>query len=124
MADADSSSVVADTESGDPLLPIVEGDWSPQPEAEELKLEFVGDAEEFFRIWIVNVCLTLLSLGIFSAWAKVRRQRYFYVSTRLEGTPFEYTGRPLPILKGRLIAAGLVGIWYLLRHFYPAIERR
>ena len=51
-----------------------------------LSLEFRGDAREYFRIWAVNLCLTLLTFGIFSAWAKVRKKRYFYSNTVLDGT--------------------------------------
>ena len=40
-----------------------------------LPLAFHGSARDYFRIWIVNLCLTLLTLGIFSAWAKVRKKR-------------------------------------------------
>ena len=66
--------------------------------------EFHGRAGEFFGIWIVNLVLTVLTLGIYSAWAKVRTQRYFYSNTRLAGAAFEYLADPLTILKGRLIA--------------------
>jgi uncharacterized membrane protein YjgN (DUF898 family) len=66
--------------------------------------EFRGQTGEFFGIWIVNLVLTVLTLGIYSAWAKVRTQRYFYSNTRLAGAPFEYLADPITILKGRLIA--------------------
>ena len=46
---------------------------------------FTGKGEEYFRIWIVNVCATLLTFGIYSAWAKVRRLQYFYRHTRIAG---------------------------------------
>ena len=70
-------------------------------------LEFTATAGEFFRIWIVNLCLTILTLGIYSAWAKVRTRRYFYSSTSLDGAPFEYTADPKRILVGRLIVLAL-----------------
>jgi len=38
---------------------------------------FTGKGGEYFRIWIVNICLTILTLGIYSAWATVRTRRYF-----------------------------------------------
>jgi hypothetical protein len=60
----------------------------------ELPLRFHGSALEYFKIWIVNLCLTLLTLGIFSAWAKVRKKRYFYSHTTVDGTPFQYLGQP------------------------------
>jgi uncharacterized membrane protein YjgN (DUF898 family) len=89
--------------------------------ARPLSLEFSGDAREYFRIWIVNLCLTLLTLGLFSAWAKVRKKRYLYSHTRLDGTPFQYLGQPLPILKGRLIAAALFVFYYAASHFFSAL---
>lgn len=73
-------------------------------EAGELPFQFNGDGFEFFRIWIVNLLLSIVTLGIYSAWAKVRTQRYFYGSTRLAGSSFDYLANPLTILKGRLIA--------------------
>ena len=71
-------------------------------------VEFTGLANEYFRIWIVNLALTVVTLGIFSAWAKVRRKRYFYGNTFIDDTPFDYHGQPLSILKGRIIAALLL----------------
>ncbi|MBL9131958.1 MAG: DUF898 family protein, partial [Verrucomicrobiaceae bacterium] len=69
--------------------------------------EFHGRAGEFFRIWIVNVVLTVLTLGIYAAWAKVRTKRYFHGNTLLDGKPFDFTGNPISILKGNLIFGGL-----------------
>jgi hypothetical protein len=57
--------------------------------AYEIPIEFTGKASEYFRIWIVNVFLTILTLGIYSAWAKVRKKRYFYKSTFLQNAPFD-----------------------------------
>ena len=75
--------------------------------------EFKGDPKEYFRIWIVNLALTILTLGIYSAWAKVRKQRYFYSSTVLAGSSFGYHGDPVRILKGRIIAVVLFGLYFL-----------
>lgn len=87
----------------------------------ELDLQFRGNAHEYFRVWAVNLCLTLLTLGIFSAWAKVRKKRYFYAHTTLDHTPFQYLGEPLPILKGRLIAVALFLLYYGSNHFLTAL---
>ncbi len=87
------------------------------PIKNELRLEFTGSAREYFRIWAVNLCLTLLTAGIFSAWAKVRKKRYFYSHTILNGTPFQYLGQPLPILRGRIIGVTLFAVYYVSRHF-------
>ena len=78
--------------------------------------EFTGETSEYFRIWIVNIFLTILTLGIYSAWAKVRRKRYFYANTLVDGSSFAYLGEPARILKGRLVvvagAAIIAAIMY------------
>jgi uncharacterized membrane protein YjgN (DUF898 family) len=76
------------------------------------RLSFTGSGSEYFKIWMVNLLLTVVTLGIYSAWAKVRRLEYFYRNTRLSGAGFDYHGKPLAILKGRIIAALLFGGYY------------
>jgi uncharacterized membrane protein YjgN (DUF898 family) len=90
--------------------------------AREYRFEFSGDAKEYFRIWIVNLALSILTLGVFSAWAKVRTQRYFYSNTRLADVPFEYLAQPLPILKGRAIAFTLFGSYVLAGQFSVQLQ--
>ena len=92
---------------------------------EELKpqhqyhFEFTGKGPEFFRIWIVNTLLSILTLGIYSAWAKVRTNQYFYGNTKLDDSSFQYLADPIKILKGRLVAVTLFACYYLLVNFYP-----
>lgn len=67
------------------------------------QLRFTADGWEYFRIWIVNVALTLLTLGIYSAWAKVRARRYLYGNVWLGDDAFDYTANPVAILRGRIL---------------------
>jgi uncharacterized membrane protein YjgN (DUF898 family) len=83
----------------------------PQPLA--VALQFTGSGGEYFRIWIVNLVLTILTLGIYSAWAKVRKVRYFMSNTRLHGAAFQYHARPGAILRGRILV-GLLFVAYSL----------
>ncbi len=71
-------------------------------------VRFVGTGSEYFRIWIVNLLLTIVTLGIYSAWAKVRRLKYMYRNTQIADSSFDYHGSPVAILKGRLIALVLL----------------
>ena len=89
----------------------------PPPEVHRHSVEFTGRAGEFFGIWFVNLVLSVLTLGIYSAWAKVRTERYFYGNTRLAGAPFEYLANPIAILKGRLVAYVVVIALGLCAHF-------
>ena len=71
-------------------------------------LEFRGTTGEYFRIWLVNIALSIITLGIYSAWAKVRTKRYFYGNTFLDGENFEYHANPVSILIARLILVAVV----------------
>jgi len=70
-----------------------------------LFFNFQGTSGEYFGIWIVNTLLKIVTIGIYSAWAKVRKRRYFYGSTKLDGEQFEYTADPFALFKGWLIGA-------------------
>ena len=85
------------------------------------RLSFTGSGSEYFRIWIVNLLLTIITLGIYSAWAKVRRMRYFYDNTQLAGSSFEYHGNPTAILKGRIVAVLLFGGYNLALKSSPIL---
>ena len=84
-----------------------------------LSFEFRGDGAEYFKIWIVNIFLTLITLGIYSAWATVRNNRYFYGNTFVDGTSFSYLAKPLQILKGRIIAVIVFALFVGLAGAFP-----
>jgi len=71
---------------------------------EHVPFVFTGNGFEYFKIWIVNILLSIVTLGIYSAWAKVRNKQYFYGNTVLDGASFSYTANPVQILIGRIIA--------------------
>ena len=90
------------------------------------RLRFTANGWEYFRIWIVNVALTLATLGVYSAWAKVRARRYLYGHVWLGDTAFDYTANPVAILRGRILVAivatilwfaNLFSLWY----YYAAL---
>ncbi|ACL67012.1 protein of unknown function DUF898 transmembrane [Anaeromyxobacter dehalogenans 2CP-1] len=77
------------------------------PRPQPLPIRFTGSGGEYFRIWIVNLLLTLVTLGVWSAWAKVRKTRYFWSNTQVAGAAFQYHGNPGAILRGRLLAGAV-----------------
>lgn len=88
----------------------------------KIDFEFNGKAGEYFKIWIVNIALSILTLGIYSAWAKVRTKRYFYGNTTLDGSSFEYLANPISILIGRLIVVAFIAAYALTTKFVPMLE--
>lgn len=73
---------------------------------ETQQFQFKGNAREWFGIWIVNLLLSIVTIGIYSAWAKVRRKKYFYNNTYVAGRNFDYHATGKQILIGRLIFIG------------------
>ena len=77
-------------------------------------VQFNGNAGEYFRIWIVNLFLTFVTLGIYSPWAKVINNKYLYQNLSIDSHRFDYIAEPIQILKGRLLAVFLLIIFSIL----------
>jgi len=85
------------------------------------QFSFTGSAAEYFRVWIVNIALTVVTLGIYGPWAKVRREKYFLNHTHLAGATFDYTAKPAIILKARLFVLGILLLILLLDYYSSLI---
>ncbi len=110
--------------------PITAGDQVPGPAPlptdsaagprRTLPVEFHGRALDYFRVWIVNVLLTVVTLGVWSAWAKVRTRRWFYGHTRIDGHSFDYHATGRQILVGRIIALAVLVAASIISRLSPA----
>jgi uncharacterized membrane protein YjgN (DUF898 family) len=94
----------------------------PPTPSKALPLAFAGRAGSYFAIWIVNLLLTILTLGIWSAWAKVRRKRYFLGTTTIDGDAFDYLADGWTILKGRLIVAAATAVYVASQSISPYLQ--
>ena len=85
---------------------VPSSDWAvptrPAAEPQAHGLVFSGSGSEYFRIWIVNLLLTLVTLGLYYPWAKVRKLRYFLGNTLVDGQPLDFHGSPMKMLRGYL----------------------
>ncbi|NPD43631.1 YjgN family protein [Providencia stuartii] len=84
-------------------------------------VKFHGDNTEYFFIWIVNVLLTILTLGIYSAWATVRTRRYFLGNTEVNGSRLEYHASPVRILVSRLIIFFFFALYLAVNYLFQPI---
>ncbi|MCH7645526.1 MAG: DUF898 domain-containing protein [Myxococcales bacterium] len=89
---------------------------------EPVRFRFGGNGGELFRIWIANLFLTIVTLGIYSAWAKVRTNRYLWANTQLGNVGFAYLAKPIAIMKGRLLVMGFFGSYALSSLYVPQLE--
>lgn len=86
----------------------------PEPAATDgrpLAIRFTGSGSEYFRIWIVNLLLTLLTLGLYVPFARVRRLRYFHANTLIDGHALGFHGNPWQMLRG-VVLVGLFALCY------------
>jgi uncharacterized membrane protein YjgN (DUF898 family) len=74
---------------------------------------FDGSGKEYFRIWVVHTLLVLVTLGVYSAWAKVRKMQWFARHTVILGDRFDYHADPRRILMGRAMAVVLLVLWVI-----------
>ena len=84
-----------------------------------LPIQFTGSGSEYFRIWIVNLLLIIVTLGIYFPWAKVRRLRYFHGNTLVDGHAMDFHGSPIKMLKGYLLVGLLFGLYSVAGQFSP-----
>jgi len=70
-------------------------------------VRFHGHEGQYFRIWIVNVLLSVLTLGLYTPWARRRTVQYFYQCTELADGALEFTAPIRRMLVGFLLFGGL-----------------
>ncbi len=84
-----------------------------------IPVQFSGNAREYFGIWLINLLLSIVTLGVYSAWAKVRNRQYFLGNTSIDGRPFAYHAAGLQILIGRAIVVAAIALYSVASTFLP-----
>src|ERR1700761_197457 len=87
--------------------------------AHRLRVRFVGSGSEYFRIWVVNLLLTVVTIGLYYPFAKVRRLRYFHAATEIDGHALAFHGDPWKMLRGFLLVAAMVGAYTVAGRVSP-----
>ena len=86
---------------------FVSQDIEPHP------MRFTGGGGEYFRVWIVNVLLTIITLGFYTPWARRRTAQYFYGHTLVAGSPLEFTAQQRRMVVGFLVLVGITAAYNL-----------
>lgn len=82
---------------------------------------FHGNGGSLFGIQIVNIFLTLVTLGIYYFWGKVKVRSYLWRQTEFHGDRFAYHGTGKELLMGTLKALLVFGVPYGLLQVVPEI---
>ena len=88
------------------------------------QLFFHGSGGPLFGIQIVNMLLTIITLGVYYFWGKVRVRNYLLSESEFEGDRFAYHGTGKELLIGFLKAVLLFGVpLVLLNIVVPLLAR-
>lgn len=99
--------------------PLNEADRGPVWRS--VPIGFRGEGKVYFGIWIVNLLLILVTLGLYYPWAKYRRLKYFHQHTFADGHAFDFMAQPKQMLRGYLIALVVFGAYYLSSQWAPLL---
>ncbi len=94
-------------ESSMPLLSKSTGSILPDFQKEDSslhRLSFHGRGGALFGIWIVTIFLSLVTLGVYYFWGKVKVRRFLFGQTEFDGDRFEYHGTGRELFMGFLKA--------------------
>lgn len=69
------------------------------------RLRYDGRTGSIYRIWLLNIFLSVITLGIYSFWGKTRMRRYLTGSFSMAHDHFEYTGNGKELFIGFLKVA-------------------
>lgn len=86
-----------------------EPDSEPEPidGAEPIALIYTGRTRDIARIALLNLVLSLLTLGIYNFWGRTRIRRYLWAHTRVNDSPLEYHGTGGQIFLGFILISVL-----------------
>ena len=80
------------------------------PAASTYTIDFHGRGGSLFGIQIVNLFLSLITLGVYSFWGRVKVRNYLMSQTEFAGDRFAYHGNGRELFIGWLKAMALFGI--------------
>ncbi len=103
------------------IEPAVGTQPSRGPSPQVHKPRFLGAGGSLFGMHVVNVCLTIVTLSIYSFWAKVRVRRYLYSQTQFAGDRFAYHGTGQELLNGASKATLVFGLPYMVLSNAPLV---
>lgn len=105
----------------DHALPVAAPRLKQAP-ARELGIEVSMNAGSYTLLELQNFFLSVLTLGLYSAWAKVRRRKYITQHTKLDGHAFDFVAKPLVILRSRILVVAILLATTLTEELHPSLK--
>jgi uncharacterized membrane protein YjgN (DUF898 family) len=71
-------------------------------------VRFLGQRRSYWRLLIRGAVLLMLTLGIYRFWLATDIRRFLWSNSEIAGEALEYTGTPIELLLGFLIAIAIL----------------
>lgn len=78
------------------------------------KLSFHGNGQKLFALQIVNILLTVVTIGIYYPWARAAYMKYTMSETEFAGSRFAFLGTGFELFKGMVLGLLVVGFGYAM----------
>lgn len=89
------------------MVHMSSGSAEPGRAIEAHPLHFSGTGGGYARVWLVNLLLNALTLGLYTPWARRRTAVYFYDHTEVANSPLEFVAQQKRMVLGFLMLVGL-----------------
>ena len=73
------------------------------------RLKFYGEGSKMLGIVVVNLVVTILTLGLYYPWARAKMLQYTYGETEFAGSRFAFHGTGKEMFKGFIKAIAIIG---------------
>jgi uncharacterized membrane protein YjgN (DUF898 family) len=80
----------------------------PPPDSQADRVGFLGNSDPYWRLMVLGTPLQAVTLGLYRFWLFTDMRRYLWSHTVIDGESLEYTGTPVELVLGFLIAIGVL----------------
>jgi uncharacterized membrane protein YjgN (DUF898 family) len=89
-------------------MSILEASAPAADSERSLGVRFLGHRRTYWRLLVRGAVLLMLTLGIYRFWLATDVRRFLWSNTEVAGEALEYTGTPLELLLGFLVAIAIL----------------
>lgn len=77
-----------------------------------VQFEYEGQGGAFFMLYLKNLLLTIVTLGVYSFWGRVKIQRYVFSNSKFYGRYFDYHATGKEKFIGFLVGSAVLAIFF------------
>ena len=84
------------------------------PGIDKHRVSSAGSGGDYFKLWLSNLLLTIVTLGLYTPWARRRRIQYFFRNTEAGPDPLDFTASSRSMVTSFVLVALVYGLIQLM----------